>query len=259
MRLLTIPFGLLFGAYALIVSCIAAGFTGFTGVLPFAVLPRGQRETRIMYPASWWATFVVRFVLLARPTITGGYEPGPTGALFISNHRSWLDPLLMMAYVRSQGLSKSTIKFIPFVGWFARMAGTVFVDRDSLWSRKRAKDEVMFLVRSGARLTLYPEGTRTRDGDMLRKVHLALVKDCFHEGLPVVPCAVWGTERTLPVGPPLAWPLQRCRLDIGTPLVPSDFPDADAFAKACWAEVTARAERLRRENEVTPSSIERAA
>jgi 1-acyl-sn-glycerol-3-phosphate acyltransferase len=259
MAIVLIPVGFLFGMYAFGLTCLAAGFTGFTGVLPFAVFPKGKRETWIMYPASWWATFVVRFVLLVFPTVTGRVETGPTGALFISNHRSWLDPLMMMAYARSQGLSKSVIKFIPFVGMFARMAGTVFVDRDSLWSRKKARDEVMFLVRHGARITLYPEGTRTRDGDMLAKVHLALVKDCFTEGLPVVPCAVWGTERTLPVGPPLAYPFQRCRLDIGEPLYPKDYADADAFSKACWDEVIRRVASLKAEDGGGKGRVDRAA
>src|SRR5688572_6815923 len=112
MALVTTPLAFLYGMYALAASCLAAGFTGFTGVVPFTLLPRGRRETWVMYPASWWATFVIRGILLAFPTVTGR-DPG-TGGLYISNHRSWLDPLLMMAYVRSQGLSKSIIRYIPF-------------------------------------------------------------------------------------------------------------------------------------------------
>lgn len=249
MALVSIPLAFLYGMYALWASCMAAGFTGITGVLPFVVLPRGRREAWVMYPASWWATFVVRVVLLARPIVTGQVEKDARGALFISNHRSWLDPLLLMAYTRSQGLSKSVIRYIPFVGFFAHLAGTVYVDRDSLWSRKKAKDEVMFLVRRGARLAIYPEGTRTRDGELLPKIHLTLVKDCFAEGLPVIPCAVWGTERTLPVGPPLAYPLQKCRLHISKPMDPKDFPDADTFAKACWDEVVRQVAALKAEDQ----------
>jgi 1-acyl-sn-glycerol-3-phosphate acyltransferase len=241
--------GFFYGISVLVAASLLALLLGTFTVLPFVVVPRGRRERWAIHGARWWADLVVRGLLLARPTVTGQANvPDGQGALYVCNHRSWVDPMLMITHTRSQGLSKASVFWIPFVGLFGYLTGAVFFDRGSQAQRKRAREEVMWLVRQGARIHMFPEGSRTRDGRIAEKVHLTLPKDCWEAGLPVVPCAVWGTERALPPTESLARPLQPCRLDIGEPIWPRDYQDAEAFAEACWADVVARAGRLRAED-----------
>ena len=86
-------------------------------------------------------------------------------------------------------------------------------------------------------MQVFPEGTRTRTGELKERVYLNLPMDCYREKLPVVCCAVWGTERVLPPDVFGCWPYQEVRLRIGRTLRPADYPDARTFARACWDEV----------------------
>jgi 1-acyl-sn-glycerol-3-phosphate acyltransferase len=240
--------GFLYGVTVLWIASLWAAVVGTIGVLPFAVIPRGRREKFTIVAGALWCDSVVRGFLFARPTVTGHVDVRDRqGVLVMCNHRSWVDPLLLITWTHSQGLSKAAIRYIPFVGFFAHLTGAVFFNRNSGKARKQAREDVMWLVKQGARVHVFPEGTRSRDGNLRAKVHLVLPRDCWEAGVPVVPCAVWGTERVLPTIFPSAFPFQRCRLDIGTTLYPKDFPDADAFANACWADVVRRVEALKSE------------
>lgn len=239
--------GFAFGLWALAASILSGLVIGTSGVLPFVVLKRGSRERYTMFAGQLWASIVVWSILFARVRVSGRWTlPSRQGALIFCNHRSWLDPVLLMATTRSNGLSKREIASIPVLGLYGHLAGAVFFDRRSAEDRQRARREVMKLVAGGHRIQVFPEGTRSLE--LRKKVYLTTAYDAYSHGVPVVPCAVWGTERTLPRRPE-AWPLQPVRLDIGEPLWPRDFPDAGTFARACWAEVVRRVEDLRREEQ----------
>lgn len=234
--------GFAFGLWALAASILSGLVIGTLGVLPFAVLPRGRRERYTMFAGQLWASVVVWPVLLTRVQVSGEWTLARSqGAVIFCNHRSWLDPVLLMAVTRSNGLSKQEIARIPVLGPYGRLAGAVFFDRRSVEDRQRARREVMKLAAGGHRIQVFPEGTRSLE--LRRKVYLTTAYDAWNHGIPVVPCAVWGTERTLP-REPAAFPFQRVRLDIAPPLWPRDFASAEAFAKACWSEVVRRVEAL---------------
>lgn len=231
---------------ALLVAIVGGMVCGTVFALPFIVLPRGRRERHSIRAATVFSAFVLRTVLFHRLEVTGDSGlSADQGALFICNHRSWLDPVVMMGQTRSQGLSKDIIKYIPFIGIYGWLTGAVYFDRRSPRDRQRAREEVCMLLRSGARIHMFPEGTRSRSGELAERVFLTLPKDCFAQGIPVVPCAVWGTENTLPVRGVAAFPFQSSRLHVGRALQPADFHDADAFADACWARVRQHVTELR--------------
>lgn len=231
-------FAAAFAVWSLIASISAAAVVGITMVLPFAPVPRGRRERYTMIGAEWWAWFVVHVILLTKVRIR---QPMPEvgGAILLCNHRSWLDPLMLMAWGRSNGLSKREILYIPAVGFFGWLAGGVFFDRRSPSGRSRARDDVMLLVRNGHRIQVFPEGTRTKDGRLREKVYLTLARDAWEAGVPVVPCAVAHTERVLPVGKLAAYPLQPVDLIFGEVMRPADHASGDAFAEQAWERVRA--------------------
>lgn len=240
----------IFGGGVLLAAMGIASVMGAALVLPLVVLPRGRRERYAMTPAVWYAGIVLERLLLVRARVEGRLDLRPDeGAVILCNHRSWLDPLLLMRHSRSNGLSKGLIFWIPFIGQYAWLAGAVFFDRADRRDRDRARREVMALVRSGHRLQVFPEGTRTRDGELAERVYLNLPMDCFKAGHPVACCAVYGTERVLPPGRFEAWPCQEVRLVFGRTLRPEDHEDARAFANACWEEVKTLVARLRDEEE----------
>lgn len=227
-----------YGLLVLAVAVLLALLVGVFGILPFAVLPRGRREAWTMRFASLWGRWVLHGLLWTRVERTGA-DPRPAGrgALYVCNHRSWLDPLVLLAHTRSNGLSKRSILYLPFIGLFGWLAGAIFFERSDPEDRKRARREVMELVGAGHGIFVFPEGTRSVDGRLRDKVYLTLPRDCWQAGLPVIPCAILDSEHTLPPHRIAAYPGQRCRFWVGEALQPDDFPDEESFAQASWQAV----------------------
>lgn len=225
-----------FGVWALGMSVLSAAVIGTTMLLPFWPVPRGRRERYTIVGAQVWARFVVQVVLLTRVEVKGSIPAGD-GALLVCNHRSWLDPLLLIGWTRSNGLSKKQVLYIPAVGFFGWLSGAVYFDRKNPEERAHARDEVMRLIRGGHRIQLFPEGTRTTTGRLREKVYLTLARDAWEAGVPVVPTAVFDTERVLPVGRPVAYPFQRVRIEVLEALHPDRYESAEAFAAEAWLRV----------------------
>ena len=224
---------------AVIAGCMVSALViGTLGALPFIIVPRGRRERWTVRVAQAWSWFVVRVLLAARPKVTGDSGLGPReGAVVFCNHRSWLDPLLLIIHLRSNGLSKRQILWLPAIGFYGWLTGAIFLDRRSEASRARAREEVIRMVAAGHRIQVFPEGTRTRSGELRDRVYLTTARDAFEHNLPVVPCAVMDTERSLPVPMVGAFPFARVRLHVGVARYPRDHADAEAFAQACWLAV----------------------
>jgi 1-acyl-sn-glycerol-3-phosphate acyltransferase len=235
--------GAVFGVWVFLGAVVSGLVFGTLGVLPCVVLPRHLRARTAIYAAAAWARFVVHGLLWCRLTRTGEVALGPDeGALVLCNHRSWLDPLLLLAYTRANGLSKREILWLPVIGLYGWIAGTVFFDRRDKRARQQARDDVMYLVKHGARVQVFPEGTRSRDGRIGQRVYLNLAMDCWHAGIPVIPCAVRHTERAVPVRRWGAFPRSAVSLDVLPALRPADYPSARAYAHAAWTAVVAQAE-----------------
>lgn len=82
--------------------------------------------------------------------------------LYVSNHTSWLDILVLGATVNARFVSKSEVAEWPLIGWVAKLGRSVFVSR----SRGRTGTEAQELrarLEEGESLILFPEGT-TSDG-----------------------------------------------------------------------------------------------
>lgn len=234
-----------YGLAVLGAATLSAGIIGTALALPWVWLPRGARERRTSLAGQVFGRTVVQGLLGARAVVQGRVDlPAGQGALVLCNHRSWLDPPLLLGWTRSNGLAKREILFLPVIGFYGWLTGAVFFARGSAAARTAAREDVLTLIRAGCRVHVYPEGTRSRDGRLRSTVYLRLVSDCHAAGLPVVPCAVWGTERALPTQRRGAVPFQRVYLAIGPTMWPAEQGDPERFAEACWGAVGRLAERL---------------
>jgi len=246
----------IYGLWTLIAALIAVSAAVVFGVLigtPLMVIPRGRRERYGVWAAVLFGHVTLRLAFLARPRVSGLENiPRDRSYLVISNHRSWVDPVTHCAYARASGLAKQQIYWLPFIGYYAYAAGAVFFDRSSKAGRRRAFHEVMMLLNGGGNLYIFPEGTRTRDGEIREKVHLKLVEACWEDGIPVLPAAVMNTERTMPLKPPVVVPFQSYDVKYLPLVMPEDYPDAEAFAAAAWGVVVAAVADLKR-NQETPA------
>jgi lyso-ornithine lipid O-acyltransferase len=89
--------------------------------------------------------------------------PIPSRGLLVCNHLSYLDILVLAATTPCVFVSKCEVKRWPLFGWFASLAGTLFLRRDKRSDVARMAREMRRMLDSGALVVFFPEGT-TSDG-----------------------------------------------------------------------------------------------
>ncbi len=121
---------------------------------------------------------------------------GDRSYVFVSNHQSIYDIPVLFASIPAQLriISKASLGAFPVLGWHLRWTGHLLVDR------KRAGagtlGQVAAMIRRGDSLIVFPEGTRSRDGQVARfKRGLFLL--AIEAGVAVVPVAVGGTRHVM--------------------------------------------------------------
>jgi 1-acyl-sn-glycerol-3-phosphate acyltransferase len=169
-------------------------------------------------------------------TIREGRQP----VIFMSNHESQLDPPILIAALPLPAvyIAKKELQYVPFIGWAAWIAGVIFIDRGDRERAIRSIHDAALQIRGGKNVVIFPEGTRTRTGEMLpfKKGGFALALDA---GVPIVPMATVGGFQVLPSGSLRLRP-GRYTVLVGEPVHPADHPDRDALMK----EVRTRVENL---------------
>ncbi len=122
--------------------------------------------------------------------------PATGPALYVANHQSHLDPILMGCHVGAFApLARTTLFEIPFWGWALAELGGIPLERQK--SDVGAMRAAIDVLKAGGRIFIFPEGTRTRDGVIgpFLPGMLVLVK---RTGATVVPVALEGARDVWP-------------------------------------------------------------
>ena len=88
--------------------------------------------------------------------------------ILVGNHISYLDILVVLAaHPQAVFLSKIEVKTWPIIGWGARLAGTLFVDRNSIKDRRALREQIFNkLQQTHTHLVIFPSGTTTLNEDI---------------------------------------------------------------------------------------------
>jgi 1-acyl-sn-glycerol-3-phosphate acyltransferase len=121
--------------------------------------------------------------------------------LVVGNHCSNLDPLFVgWAVGHRTGrivhfMAKEEMRRWPIIGFLARNAGVFFVRRGE--GDRAAQRIALDLLAAGRPIAIFPEGTRSRDGQ-LREPRAGAALLAMRTGVPVLPVGLAGTHRIFP-------------------------------------------------------------
>ncbi len=154
---------------------------------------------RVSYKVIRWAFRVVFGICGIRVHSFGSERiPQDTPVLFVSNHRSNLDILLIQttAGVPVGFVAKKELGKIPLLGFWMSDIGCVFLDRMNIKSAVKSMTEGAAHIETGCSMAICPEGTRGHDADM-KPFKDGSMKIATKAKVPIVPVAVIGTDNCL--------------------------------------------------------------
>nr|MCR5106477.1 1-acyl-sn-glycerol-3-phosphate acyltransferase [Eubacterium sp.] len=95
--------------------------------------------------------------------------PKKTGILFVGNHRSYFDIIILQTIVdRPLGfIAKKEFKKVPLFSWWVADIGSLFLDRKNIRAGLETINEGTECMKEGLSLGLFPEGTRNHGKEML--------------------------------------------------------------------------------------------
>ena len=111
------------------------------------------------------------------------------GCLFVSNHVSWLDIIVLGGVTPAHFVAKSDILSWPVIGYLAKQGGTVFVRRGEKQQARAIGEEMVWLLKQNSTVIAFPEGTTTR-GDVVLPFHASLLQPALLVKANVQPIAL---------------------------------------------------------------------
>lgn len=118
----------------------------------------------------------------------------------VSNHVSLADVALIGSIPwEMKWISKRANFWIPFLGFMMWLSGDVYVTRHDRNSRTRAYDRLKRWVERGSSVIVFPEGTRSRTGELL-PFRNGPFRLAIETGAPILPMAVHGTRKAIEKG-----------------------------------------------------------
>jgi 1-acyl-sn-glycerol-3-phosphate acyltransferase len=169
----------------LIIALFALGGLAAATLQPlFRRIPIRRVNLLVPWIQTVWLRAVCR-VLGVRLSIRG--TPMHGNGLWVSNHVSWLDVVVLGALQPTAFLAKSEVASWPLVGFLGRQSGNLFINRGN--SGSDILETMTKRLQCGDRLVMFPEGTTTR-GDTVRHFHGRLLQPAISAGVPLQTVAI---------------------------------------------------------------------
>jgi 1-acyl-sn-glycerol-3-phosphate acyltransferase len=154
---------------------------------------------------SRWVTRIWGRLFLAacgiRVRVSGLENLPDRPAVYAANHASAIDVPILFGHlpIDFRIVHKRSLYKTPFIGWGLYFGRHVAIERESPFRAKDALAKAAALVRRGASLVTFPEGTRSPDG-RVRPFKRGSVLTALEAGAPVVPVSLVGVKRVVPRG-----------------------------------------------------------
>ena len=164
-------------------------------------------------------------------------------AIFVANHASMLDALLICAFFDTdlRILAKSGLFRAPYIGRILQREKHICVYRgkNAHDRNRQIRDDIGAAIAEGASVFMFPEGTRTPDGAM-HDFKLGAFFNAIQMQVPIIPVAIHGTFEAMPKTGIAIRP-GKCKLEQLAPIAPPMNPSDERSAAETLALDTKKA------------------
>jgi 1-acyl-sn-glycerol-3-phosphate acyltransferase len=143
--------------------------------------------------------------------------------VIVSNHQSHYDVFVLYGWlgVDFKWVMKKELRKVPALGVACEKLEHIYIDRSDKGTALKSLNDAKRIIRNGTSVIFFPEGTRSRTGQMgdFKKGAFIMALDL---GIPILPITITGTNKILPPGTVNLMP-GRVRMTIHEPIAVSGY------------------------------------
>ena len=179
------------------------------------------------YAAFTWAR-VILFVCGVKLEVKGLEDIDQDRAyIYVSNHQGAFDIFTVLAGLRVnfRFILKKELMKIPLLGYAMSRVGHISIDRADIRKAVKGMDRAAEKAREGISILMFPEGTRSENGDV-KAFKKGAYQVALKSGCDIVPIAISGSKDVVPKGS-MRINSGKIRLSIGNPIPIKDYTKKD--------------------------------
>jgi len=179
---------------SIFIICLVVVHTGIMSLVAILASLFDRTGNRVHQVARFWASGIL-FISRIKVAVKGLRHLDPEqSSIYMPNHLSNFDIPVLLAHlpVQFRWLAKTELFRIPVFGYALKRAGYIPIDRSNLRSAIASLQRAADIIRSGVSVVIFPEGTRSRDGELsgFKKGGFVAAKN---SGVPITPIILRGT------------------------------------------------------------------
>lgn len=181
-----------------VAAFLAAGLGGLYALRVFGWFAGERAQQRLIdLYQLWWLRALCPLIGM-RVQVAG--KRSRKARFWVANHISWLDILVLGSLTRVNFLSKAEVAEWPVIGRISRLNGTLFIRRGERGETQQAVEQMVWRIRRGKRIAMFPEGTTTR-GDRVLHFYPRLFQAALLTNAEIQPVAVEYEGEAKPLAP----------------------------------------------------------
>ena len=190
-----------------------------------------REKTEVILPGSWFAHNLMKNLsrkvlgLYFRLRAEGMENLPKSPFIIVANHQSFFDGLFVASFLADR-LNKNTYFYAKerhvrkwWLKFLANRNNVIVMDIDK--DLKLSLQKLAEVLRRGKNVIIFPEGTRTKDGNIgnFKKTYAILSRELK---VPVVPVVIKGAFEAFPTGSVIPKPLKNVQVKFLNPVYPED-------------------------------------
>ncbi|MBK7560700.1 MAG: 1-acyl-sn-glycerol-3-phosphate acyltransferase [Chitinophagaceae bacterium] len=182
-----------------ITSFLVTFFIIFIPSMITYLLPDPKGQALFIKISRLWMSVWLRMVGCPLKVTGKKYFQKNTVYIVTCNHNSILDVPISCPFIPgpNKTIAKTSFAKTPFFGWFYRK-GAVLVDRKSDASRRKSFEDMKKVLSMGMHMSVYPEGTRNRSQEPLKKFYDGAFKLAVATNTAIIPAVIINTRKAIP-------------------------------------------------------------